>query len=288
MEKLNNIKNVLGEPYYSNGSVLIYNMDCLEGLKMLKDAGVKIDATITSPPYNIGKDYEKVMPVNSFVEWLVQISNNIFDITKADGSYLLNVGYLEVPEKGRAVPITYLVWDKIKFYLNQEIIWNYGAGVAAKHYLSPRNEKILWYLKDKENYTFNLDDIRDPDVKYPNQKKNGKLRCNTLGKNPSDVWQIAKVTSGANRSSDERTNHPAQFPVDLITRMVMGFSNQGDIILDPFMGSGTTAEVCMSNNRLSFGFEIREDYCQTIVNRLENRIKAENIKALSPTLFQEV
>ena len=66
--------------------------------------------------------------------------------------------------------------------MNQEIIWNYGAGVAAKHYLSPRNEKILWYLKDKENYTFNLDDIRDPDVKYPNQKKNGKLRCNTLGK----------------------------------------------------------------------------------------------------------
>ncbi len=285
MVKLNAIKNVLGEPYYENASAIIYNMDCLVALKKLGESGIIIDSTITSPPYNIGKEYEKVMPVDKFIDWLIEISDSIYRITKNDGSYLLNVGYLEVPNKGRAVPITYLLWDKIKFYLNQEIIWNYGAGVAAKHYLSPRNEKILWYLKDKENYTFNLDDIRDPDVKYPNQKKNGKLRCNTLGKNPSDVWQIAKVTSGANRSSDERTNHPAQFPADLISRMVVGFTNEGDLILDPFMGSGTTAEVCMNNNRYSLGFEIREDYCQTIMNRLESEIKAKNLKALSPTLF---
>ncbi len=279
------IRTALGEPYYKNQSAIIYNMDCVRGLELLKNAGIELDSTITSPPYNIGKEYEKVMPVNEFVDWIVNISNEIYDLTKSDGSYLLNVGYLEVPEKGRAVPITYLVWNKIKFYLNQEIIWNYGAGVAAKHYLSPRNEKVLWYLKDQDNYTFNLDDIRDPDVKYPNQKKNGKLRCNTLGKNPSDVWQIAKVTSGTNRSSEERTNHPAQFPVDLITRMVLGFTNKGDLVLDPFMGSGTTAEVCLNNERCSIGFEIREDYCETIASRLENRIKTENIKALSPTLF---
>jgi adenine-specific DNA-methyltransferase len=286
MNKIEEIQNILGLPYYKNESVIIYNMDCLEALIELKKSNIKIDSTITSPPYNIGKEYENIMPLEQFVNWLVEVSNNIFEITKSDGNYLLNVGYLEVPDKGRAIPITYLVWDKIKFYLNQEIIWNYGAGVAAKHYLSPRNEKILWYLKSRENYTFNLDSIRDPDVKYPNQKKNGKLRCNTLGKNPSDVWQIAKVTSGANRSSEERTNHPAQFPVDLITRMVMGFTNIGDLVLDPFMGSGTTAEVCMNNNRLTLGFEIREDYCETIVKRLENRIKVENIKALSPTLFE--
>ena len=98
MEKLMNIKNVLGEPFYSNDSVLIYNMDCRKGLDMLRRADVKIDSTITSPPYNIGKEYEKVMPVSSFIEWLVEVSNNISDITKADGSYLLNVGYLNVPE----------------------------------------------------------------------------------------------------------------------------------------------------------------------------------------------
>src|SRR3989339_129681 len=282
----NKIKNVLGNPFYENEDSIIYNMDCLEGLKILRDNNIKIDSTITSPPYNIGKEYENIKPVNDFVNWITEISDLIYDITKSNGCYLLHVGYMEVPNKGRAVPITYLLWDKLKFYLNQEIIWNYGAGVAAKNYLSPRNEKILWYIKNYENYTFNLDDIRDPDVKYPNQKKNGKLRCNTLGKNPSDVWQIAKVTSGANRSSEERTDHPAQFPVDLITRMVLGFTNQNNLVLDPFMGSGTTAEVCMKNNRKSIGFEIREDYCQTIKNRLENVIKQEEIKAMSPTLFQ--
>lgn len=283
--KLEELKDVLGKPFYENQNTLLYNIDCLKGLKAMKEAGLTVDATITSPPYNIGKEYEKVLPVETFISWLIEISNEIFDITKADGSYLLNVGYLDVPEKGRAVPITYLIWDKIKFYLNQEIVWNYGAGVAAKHYLSPRNEKILWYLKDQEDYTFNLDAIRDPDVKYPNQKKNGKLRCNTLGKNPSDVWQIAKVTSGANRSSNERMNHPAQFPVDLIARMVLGFTNENDLILDPFMGSGTTADVCMNYNRFSLGFEIRQDYCETIVKRLENHLLLESVKKLTPTLF---
>ena len=121
---------------------------------------------------------------------------------------------------------------KVKMYLMQEIVWNYGAGVACKKTLSPRNEKLLWYVNNKDDYTFNLDAIRDPDVKYPNSKKNGKLRCNILGKNPSDVWQIAKVTSGFNRSSEERTNHPAQFPLDLIDRITLGFSNANDILLD--------------------------------------------------------
>ena len=272
MQKFKDIKNILGRPYYENKSAIIFQMDCRQGLEKLSKSGVLINSTITSPPYNIGKEYENVIPINDFIAWLTEVSDYIYKITKPNGSYLLNVGYLEVSGKGRAVPITYLIWDKIKFYLNQEIIWNYGAGVAAKHYLSPRNEKILWYVKDKEYYTFNLDNIRDPDVKYPYQKKNGKLRCNTLGKNPSDVWQIAKVTSGANRSSEERTDHPAQFPVDLITRMVLGFTNEGDLILDPFMGSGTTAEVCMNNNRYAIGFELREDYCQTIADRLEAKV----------------
>jgi adenine-specific DNA-methyltransferase len=286
MSKLDEIKKVLGKPYYSNEFVMIYNIDCKIGLEKLLSAGISIDSTITSPPYNIGKEYETVLPVSSFTEWLVNISNYIYDITEPNGSFLLNVGYLEIPEKGRAVPITYLIWEKIKFYLNQEIVWNYGAGVASKNYLSPRNEKILWYVKNKKDYTFHLDEIRDPNVKYPNQKKNGKLRCNTLGKNPSDVWQIAKVTSGAMRSSEERTNHPAQFPIDLITRLILGFTNRGDLVLDPFIGSGTTAQVCLKYNRLSLGFEVRKDYCDIIAKRLEDTLKTEKFKATTLTLFE--
>ncbi len=107
---------------------------------------------------------------------------------------------------------------------------------------------------------FNLDDVRDPDVKYPNQKKNGKLKCNPLGKNPTDVWTFPKVTSGTNRSSRERTPHPAQFPEAVIERIILACSMPGDIVLDPFLGSGTTPVVARRLDRYVIGFEISEAY----------------------------
>ena len=269
--KSKTIKKILGSPFYECKYGMIYNMDCMKALSMLNDA--YFSSTITSPPYNIGKVYEHVMPLNEYVHWLEVISEHIYRLTKPDGSYLLNVGYLTVPEKGHAVPISYLLWDKSRFYLNQEIIWNYGAGVSAKKYLSPRNEKILWYVKDKDNYIFNLDAIRDPNVKYPNQKKHGKLRCNTIGKNPSDVWEIAKVTSGKDRASDERTSHPAQFPEDLIKRLMLGFTNAEDIVLEPFLGSGTVGAVAVELNRRFVGFEIDESYCEIAQKRISRKIQ---------------
>ncbi|TAE03346.1 MAG: site-specific DNA-methyltransferase [Bacteroidetes bacterium] len=266
---LKKIIQILGEPYFSNEFVAIYHLDCKEGLQKMLANKIKIDSTITSPPYNIGKEYEKALSVPEYIDWLAEISDLIYQVTKNNGSYLLNLGYLKLESQARALPIPYLIWDKIKFYLNQEIVWNYGAGVACKNYLSPRNEKILWYVKNIEEYIFNLDAIRDPDVKYPNSKKNGKLRANTLGKNPSDVWQIAKVTTGANRSSQERTNHPAQFPEDLVLRMILGFTNENDLILEPFLGSGTTTVVAMKNNRQCIGFELNKHYCEIAKQRIE-------------------
>lgn len=267
--ELENIKQILGEPYYENPLGLVYKADCLASLKKID--GLILDSTITSPPYNIGKVYETIKPVDEYVDWLVSVCSEVYRLTKDNGNFVLNVGYLSVEGKGRAVPIPYLLWDKVGFYLNQEIVWNYGAGVAAKRYLSPRNEKVLWYVKDPNQFTFNLDAIRDPDVKYPNQKKNGKLRCNTLGKNPSDVWQIAKATSGTNRSAAERTSHPAQFPEDLIKRIILGFTNENDLILDPFFGSGTTGVVAIEYNRRFLGFEINEEYCEIAKERLQNK-----------------
>ena len=266
--ELHEIKKILGKPYFENKDFLLYNGDCTELMSKLPPN--LINTTITSPPYNIGKEYEKIMTVEDYINWCSSWIEQIYNLTKKDGSLLLNLGYLEVKDKGRNVPIPYLLWDKTPFYLIQEIIWNYGAGVSCRKILSPRNEKILWYVKDENNYTFNLDPIRDPNVKYPNQKKNGKLRCNPLGKNPSDVWQIAKVTSGSKRSSKERTKHPAQFPNELIDKFVQGFSNPNDIILDPFIGSGTTAEMSLKYGRKCIGFEIREDYCEITVDRIQN------------------
>ena len=271
MSELEIVKEILGKPYHETEYGLIYNLDCKVALQKLKGHSI-VNSTITSPPYNIGKEYESVMPYQEYVKWLTDVFSLTKNITKDNGSLLLNVGYLSIENVGHAVPITYLLWNKIKMFLQQEIVWNYGAGVSAKRFLSPRNEKILWYVQNKEDYTFNLDEIRDPDVKYPNQKKNGKLRCNTLGKNPSDVWQIAKVTSGSNRSSKERTAHPAQFPEDLIFRLIKGFSNPGEVVLDPFMGSGTVADVAIKNKRKYLCFEILPEYCNIAIERINSTI----------------
>jgi adenine-specific DNA-methyltransferase len=161
------------------------------------------------------------------------------------------------------------LWDRVPFFLQQEIVWHYGAGVAARKSFSPRNEKFLWYLKNAESYVFNLDDVRDPNVRYPNQKKNGKLKCNPLGKNPTDVWEFPKVTSGRDRASAERTDHPAQFPIAVIDRIVRACSNQGNIVLDPFLGSGTTAEVSISSGRLFLGFELEARYVAIAEKRID-------------------
>ena len=267
-----NVKQALGKPYYENKYGLLFNMDCLKGLEQLNKNDLLVQSTITSPPYNIGKEYESVQDNEKYLTWLTDVMAGVYSATESSGSLLLNLGYFSVPQLGRAVPISYLFWNRVKFFLQQEIVWNYGAGVACKKYLSPRNEKILWYVKNPASYTFNLDDIRDPNVKYPNQKKNGKLRCNTLGKNPSDVWEIAKVTSGASRSSKERTAHPAQFPEDLINRLVKGFSNRGDVILEPFSGSGTVPVVAQMNGRYFIAFELDEKYCELAAKRIQNTL----------------
>jgi len=276
----------LGKPYFEAEKCLIYNLDCLDALRIL-DSEI-VDLTITSPPYNIGKEYENVVHLDDYIDWSSKWINEVHRVTKPTGAFWLNLGYVSIPHKAKAIPLPYLIWDKVPFYLIQEVVWNYGAGVAGKRFLSPRNEKWLWYVKDRDEYIFNLDTIRDKDVKYPYQKKNGQLRCNTLGKNPSDVWQIAKVTSGTNRSAEERTPHPAQFPVDLISRIVKGFSNKNQLILDPFMGSGTTAEVGIKEHRYVIGFEIKEEYCKIIADRLTSTLNDTLLKESQKELFQVI
>ena len=271
----------VGSPYYENDTCILFCGDTLIMQRKIQHS--LFNAIITSPPYNIGKEYENVKPIDDYIDWSVQWATDASNLLVPNGSLLLNLGYVSMGEQGRAVPLPYLLWDKIPLFLNQEIVWNYSAGVACKNYLSPRNEKILWYIRDSKNYTFNLDAIRDPNVKYPNSKRNGKLRVNTLGKNPSDVWEIAKVTTGQNRSSEERTPHPCQFPTDLVDRLVLGFTNAGDIVYDPFMGSGSTFESCIKNGRYCVGFEIKPEYCEIAKKRIQKLTHSQ----LSLSLEQE-
>lgn len=266
--KLDRIEHILGEPYYRDKRIILYNMDALSGMKKLSNEKM-IDLTVTSPPYNIGKEYEKILSVENYIKWSEAWMQLVYENTTDNGAFWLNIGYMPIKNKGKAIPISYLIWDKNDFFMVQELVWNYGAGVASKKSLSPRNEKVLWYVKNEKEYTFNLDDIRDPNVKYPNQKKNGKLRVNPLGKNPSDVWQISKVTSGRNRSSQERVPHPAQTPSELFKRIILASSNIDQLVLDPFMGSGTTAVVAKSLNRYCLGFELNSDYLDLAIDRIK-------------------
>ncbi|MBD1936758.1 site-specific DNA-methyltransferase [Microcoleus sp. FACHB-68] len=263
------LKSQLGEPFYSDAGFILYQGNSTEFLDKLSSTNLHIDLTITSPPYNIGKEYEHPMSVDEYVSWCSGWMHQIHKVTKATGAFWLNIGYLQVPDKGLCVPIPYLLWDKSPFYLLQEVVWKYGAGVSTKYRLSPRNEKWLFYIKNFQKYTFNLDNIRDANVKYPNQKKDGKYRCNPLGKNPSDVWECPKVTTGKKRSSKERTGHPAQFPLGVVERIIQASSNQVEIVLDPFAGSCSTGIAAFGLGRLFIGFEIRQDYCDMAVQRFK-------------------
>lgn len=265
-DTLQRVQQALGEPYFADDTFVLYNGDCVPLMHKLSEH-VGIDLTVTSPPYNIGKSYESYKSLEDYIEWSKEWINAVHGVTSRTGSFWLNVGYTPLHPRAKALPLPYLLWNLSPFYLVQEVVWNYGAGVAGKKFYSPRNEKFLWYVKDESTYTFNLDAVRDPDVKYPRQFKNGRLKVNPLGKNPTDVWQFPKVTSGRDRSSAERTPHPAQFPEAVIDRVVKASSNEGDLVLDPFMGSGTTAAVAARNGRRIVGFEVDQSYCELAVKR---------------------
>lgn len=265
--RLDELTVILGEPTRRGDNWAVYRGDCMDLLAELPEGAVPL--TVTSPPYNIGKSYEQVRDVGDYIDWCADWIQLVHRATSPSGAFWLNLGYLSLPGRAKAIPIPYLLWDRVPFFLIQEVVWNYGAGVAARHSFSPRNEKFLWYVRDPDSYTFNLDDVRDPDVKYPNQRKNGKLKCNPLGKNPTDVWQFPKVTSGRDRASKERTPHPAQFPTAVVDRIIRACSNPGDVVLDPFMGSGSLAEAALRAGRQAIGFEISPEYVDLTADRLK-------------------
>ncbi len=262
---------------------LIYNGDCLELMQQLP--GNLLPLTVTSPPYNIGKEYEERIALGNYLDWCESWIKQIHRLTTRRGAFWLNLGYVSIPNRAKAIPIPYLLWERSPFFLLQEIVWNYGAGVAARLSFSPRNEKFLWYVKDPDAYVFNLDAVRDPNIKYPKQKKNGKLKCNQLGKNPSDVWQFPKVTSGKNRASKERTSHPAQFPIAVIERIIKSCSNPGDVLFDPFLGSGSMIEAALRNGRKCIGFEINSKYACLAGERIEKYLRRSKAEAAQCALF---
>lgn len=114
---VNEINQELGKPYFETNNFLIYQLDCLDAMTKIPDD--LINLTVTSPPYNIGKDYEKNLPIDEYLSWCNIWLSEIYRITLNTGAFWLNLGYLSIPNRAKAIPIYYLIWDKIPFYLIQ-------------------------------------------------------------------------------------------------------------------------------------------------------------------------
>ena len=159
------------------------------------------------------------------------------------------------------------------------IIWHFGHGLHCKNRFSGRHETVMWFTKGGE-YKFNLDPVRVPS-KYPGKKyykgnKKGQLSGNPLGKNPDDVWQIPNVK----HNHPEKTQHPCQFPEALVDRLVLSMSNEKDVVLDPFMGSGTTGVACVNTGRKFIGIERDEGYFNIAKDRIDRAMEEEKWKLI--------
>ncbi len=161
----------------------------------------------------------------------------------------------------------YPIFTSLGLRLRNRIVWYFGHGLHASKRFSGRYEVILWFTKGND-YTFNLDAVRMPQ-KYPKKKyfkgpKRGELSGNPLGKNPADVWEIPNVKA----NHVEKTIHPCQFPVELIERLVLAMTDEGDWVFDPFMGVGTTAIAALMHNRKAIGAEIMPEYVKATRDRI--------------------
>lgn len=252
---------------------ILHEGDCLDLLATIPDSFVQL--VVTSPPYNLGKEYENRLNMNTYLEEQSQVIRECVRVLKPEGSICWQVG--NYVDNGEIIPLDvllYPIFSSLGLHLRNRIVWHFGHGLHASKRFSGRYEVILWFTKSNL-YTFNLDAIRVPQ-KYPNKKhfkgaKKGELSGNPLGKNPSDVWDIPNVKS----NHVEKTAHPAQFPVELIERLVLSMSNDNDWVLDPFLGSGTTAISALMHQRKAIGAELFPDYIQIIKKRIDLALKGE-------------
>lgn len=228
----------------------------------------QIQLVVTSPPYNIGKEYEKRQPLEAYVAWQDKVIRECHRVLKPTGSICWQVG--NYVNNGEIVPldlVLYPIFKDLGMKLRNRIVWHFGHGLHASKRFSGRYEVILWFSKT-DDYVFNLDPVRVPQ-KYPNKKhfkgeKKGELSCNPLGKNPSDIWDIPNVKS----NHIEKTEHPAQYPVELVERLVLSLSNALDWTFDPFMGTGSTQIASLIHQRKTCGTEISADYFAIATKRV--------------------
>jgi len=257
----------IADTFDPTADVVLYEGDCMALLSQIPDNFATL--VVTSPPYNLGKPYENRLQMDEYLDQQRRVIQECVRVVNDRGSICWQVG--NYVDNGEIVPLDillYPVFASLGLHLRNRIVWHFGHGLHASRRFSGRYEVILWFTKS-DDYTFNLDAVRVPQ-KYPNKKyfkgpKKGQLSGNPLGKNPSDVWEIPNVKA----NHVEKTIHPCQFPVELIERLVLAMTEEGDWVLDPFIGVGTTAIAALMHNRRAIGAEIMHDYVEIARQRIQ-------------------
>ena len=240
--------------------------DNLAFLSALPEASVKL--VVTSPPYNVGKPYERKSSLASYLEAQREVMAQCVRLLHPQGSICWQVG--NYVDRGEIVPLDAVLYPLFKergLKLRNRIVWHFGHGLHCKKRLSGRYETINWFTKG-DDYTFHLDPIRVPS-KYPGKRhfkgpNAGKLSGNPKGKNPGDVWMFPNVKS----NHVEKTVHPCQFPVELVERLVLSMTNPGDIVLDPYMGVGSSVVAALMHGRKGYGCDVVDAYVEIAKERV--------------------
>ncbi len=241
--------------------------DNLAFMRPLPDASFQL--IVTSPPYNIGKAYERRDPLDKYIADQTLVIAECIRLLADGGSICWQVGN-HVTRDGEVVPLDLVLYDVFKSHglvLRNRIIWHFEHGLHCTNRLSGRHETILWFTKGAKHF-FDVDPIRVPS-KYPNKKafkgpRRGQLSGNPLGKNPGDVWIIPNVKS----NHVEKTSHPCQFPVELIERLVLSMTQNGDLVLDPYMGVGSSIVAAIKHGRTGYGCDVVEEYVDIAWKRI--------------------
>lgn len=265
---------------FSQNDYIWFKGDCLKLLEKIESSSVQL--IITSPPYNIGKEYETKTSIDEYLEYQKKIISECCRVLKPSGNLCWQVG--NHVDKGVLYPldlITYPIFQDLGLKLNNRIIWHYDHGFHAKYKFSGRYETIMWYVKSSD-YFFNVDPIRVPQ-KQPTKKhykgpKKGQLSCNPLGKNPSDVWNITNIKNDHPEKIID--GHPCQFPLELVERLVLSMSKEGDLVLDPYGGTATTLIGSLRHNRFCISSEINSNYHKIGSKRIKDYFSGK-LKTLS-------
>jgi len=249
----------------------IFNEDMLKGIDKVPNNF--LDLVVADPPYCLGKDYgnnsDKLKP-KDYLEWSKKWIDAVIPKIKNTGSFYIFLTWQHSPE--------IFSYMKTKLIMKNEIIWDRkvpSMGGSTRKFSSV-HDNIGFFVKSKDYY-FNIDAVRIP---YDAETKKARTRSIFVGKkwleigyNPKDLWSVTRIHA----EDPERENHPTQKPLEIIERIIKASCPEQGVVLDPFMGSGTTAVACIKLNRNYIGFEINPDYCKIIEKRIK---KVKNNPAL--------